>query len=262
MPFMPVTKRMATQRAARRKTLQGYEVKALGSRYESAQKAARQEFERAQTGLLSEYQAGVADYSKRLGEYEQNMRNYEAAAGQYQQRADEYNRKVELFNTYTRLPGKFIAYDEVLRPDPRDPGYEAITVTGDPRLSGLQGVYATRLGEGTSGAPTLLSLNKMFLPGGFNVEYANERYKGRGVYYLTTRAGPDPGEFTESFPEATFAAPMAPTPPDMSGLADKFSAEVKKEQDVYEREIGERKLAAQRARRRTADRPLLAGESV
>lgn len=261
MPFMPVTKRMAEQRAARRKTLQGYEVKALGSRYESAQKAARQEFERAQTGLMSEYQANVANYSQQLGQYEQNLRNYEAAAGQYQQRANEYNRKVELFNTYTRLPGKFIAYDEVLRPFQSGPEYDAL-LAGDPRFAKLQGAYTASLAQGTSGAPTLERINKLYLPGGFNVEYANERYEGRGVYYLTARAGEDPGEFNESFPESTFTAPMAPDVPDMSGLADKFTSSLKQEQDIYEREIGERKLAAQRARRRVGDRPMLSGETV
>jgi hypothetical protein len=43
----------------------------------------------------------------------------------------------------------------------------------------------------------------------------------------------------------------------MQDLTAKYSTALKDEQEFFEREVGERRLASQRARRRIGDRPLL-----
>jgi len=255
MPFMPVTKRMAKMRAERKKTLQGYEVKSLGAQYERNQKAARTEFEAEQRGLLSQYQARMADYTTQLGQYEQSLRDYDQRAGQYQERANEYNRQVELYNTYNRLPGKFELRDTVLRAY----GNQAIASPEYSALSNVRSAIFRDDGQGEG----LWQLPSYALPAGYKMEYANERKGKYGVYYISKRAGPDPGEFTEAFPEASgIQAPTAPEAVDLSGITEKYTESLGRERDVYEREIGERKLAAQRARRRVSDRPMLSGERV
>lgn len=267
MPFMPVTSRMAKLRAERRKTLQAYEVKALGSQYEKAQRETRARFESEQRGLLSEYQQRVAGYSQQLGQYEQTLRDYEARAGQYQAKADEYNRKVEAFNQLTPLSGRFFAAPN------KDIGPSALAFSPTSKkredyLKELARDYGPDSPLGRALAPyryavankdanvTLIDSSK--LPNIFTLKEIDRTKSGSPVFQIYQRGAPDPGEFTEAFPEApTAAPPSAPTPVDTSGLVSKYTESLNKERDVYEREIGERRLASQRARRRLGERPLL-----
>lgn len=269
MPFMPVTKRMATQRAARRKTLQGYEVKSLGTRYDAAQRAAKQQFETEQQGLLSGYQQQVDNYAKQLGVYEQQLKTFEQASSAFQAKADEYNAKVNAFNTVSSLPGIFaqsVAKDRPktwldMRVSNKDEsnlfmqGSEAFN-----ELFGIPGVNAIRTKDNKT---IITGFDAAQLPSQYVLKQVGATGAGYLTFELQKRGAPDPGQFTESFTAQVPTAPTAPgAAPDTSGLIGKYTESLKKEQDVYEREIGERKLAAQRARRRTADRPLLAGESV
>lgn len=255
MPFMPVTRTMAARRAERKKTLQKYEIGAASAKFDTAKKAAMQNLTTAQQGLIADYQNRTAQYSQQLGQYQQAMSSYDQQLAQYQARANEYNQRVNLYNTYTRLPGKFEMRDSVLR-----------AYGGEPISSPEYDVF--RGGRGAifrddGGGEGIWQTPNWNLPAGLQLEYANERKGKYGVYYLTKRAGPDPGEFTDPFPTApNISAPTMPTPADTSGVTAQYTKTIEEEKQAFEREIGERKLASQRARRRVSDRPLLAGEAA
>ena len=272
MPFMPVTSRMAKMRAERRKTLQGYEVKALGSRYESAQRAARAGFESEQRGLLSEYQSRVADYSAQLGQYEQNLRAYEQQVGQYQSKANAYNEAVNRYNTLTPLSGRF-APAPGKDTSPTTLGFLPSGKTRSQYLKDLEQNYGPGSSLGQAFAPyrdivfnkdaNVTLFDAARLPDTLVLKEVDQTKGGSPIFQLYQRSGSDPGQFSEAYPDASgLQAPTAPSPVDTSGLFEKYAASLKQEQDVYEREIGERKLSAQRARRRVSDRPLLSGERV
>jgi hypothetical protein len=75
------------------------------------------------------------------------------------------------------------------------------------------------------------------------------------IDYADVPATPsDPGSFTEQF---NMAVPTAPAAPSFEKDIQTFRAESEQAQVRMEREVGERRAATMRARRRMTDRPLL-----
>lgn len=259
MPFIPVSRAMAQRRAERRKTLQGFEVKELGSRFQAAQRTAEQQFQTEQQGLASQYQQQLETYGKQMGQYEQKAR-------EFQSKSDAYNEAVNRFNTLTALPGVFSALPIGGKPNtyltaaiPSREAAEQFNVSGQlgQALSGVSGIdtQVWAMDKQTR----IQGFDSANLPSNFVLKEVGYSRSGIPEFQLYQRAGGDPGEFKETLPEANM---VAPTVPDASGLAEKYATSLRQEQETFEREIGERKLASQRARRRVGDRPLLAGETA
>jgi hypothetical protein len=257
MPFRVISRAQAERRQARRSTQQGAEVKALGSRYETAQKAAREGFRAEQQGLLSGFQQQMESYGKNLSVFEQSAKDFQA-------RSEDYNKRVEAYQQVTPLPGTFSALPIKGRPATyltasniksmeQAQVYNMGGILGQ-ALSGVAGVDTETWAR--DGQTRIKGFDADKLPSNYVLKQTGFSSGGIPEYQLAQRGAEDPGEFTEKF-EAT--APTAPTYSGSEGLTEKYSAALKQEQDYFEREIGERKLASQRARRRVGDRPMLAG---
>lgn len=260
MPFRVISRAQAERRQARRSTTQGAEVKALGSRYESAQKAAREGFQAEQQGLLSGFQQQMENYGKNLSVFEQSAKDFQA-------KSEEYNKKVEAYQQVTPLPGTFSALPISGRPatyltasniksQEQADLYNMDSVLGK-ALSGVAGVDTENWARDNKTRIKGFDADK--LPSNYVLKQTGFSSGGIPEYQLAQRGSEDPGEFTEKFDAA---APTAPAYQGSEGLTEKYSAALKQEQDYFEREIGERKLASQRARRRVGDRPMLTGEKA
>ena len=257
MPFRVISRAQAERRQARRSTTQGAEVKALGSRYESAQKAAREGFQAEQQGLLSGFQQQMESYGKNLSVFEQSAKDF-------QTKSEDYNKKVEAYRQVTPLPGTFSALPISGRPATyltasniksmeQAQVYNMGGILGQ-ALAGVAGVDTETWAR--DGQTRIKGFDADKLPSNYVLKQVGFSSGGVADYQLAKRGAEDPGEFTERF---TATAPEAPTYAGSEGLTEKYSAALKQEQDYFEREIGERKLASQRARRRVGDRPMLAG---
>jgi hypothetical protein len=258
MPFRVISRAQEARRQARRSTRQGAEIKSLGSRYETAQKAAREGFQAEQQGLLSGFQQQMEKYGHELSVFEQRAKDFQA-------RSEDYNKKVEAYQKVTPLPGTFSALPIKGRPatyltasniksmEERQL-YNMGGILGQ-ALSGVEGVVTSTWADGQT---RIKAFDADKLPSNFVLTQVGVSRGGIRDYQISKRGAEDPGEFTERF-DAT--APTAPTYQGTEGLTEKYSAALKSEQDFFEREIGERKLAAQRARRRIGDRPMLTGEN-
>lgn len=256
MPFRVISRAQAERRQARRSTRQGAEVKALGGRYESAQKAAREGFQREQQGILAGYQQQMEKYGQELSVFEQRARDFQAKSA-------EYDKKVELFNKVTPLPGTFSALPIEGRPATYLTASN-IRSQEDANLYNMTGILGQAL-AGVSGVDTetwardnqtrIKGFDADKLPSNYVLKQTGFSSGGIPEYQLAQRGAEDPGEFTGRMEGE---APTAPTYEGVQGLTEKYSAALKEEQDYFEREVGERKLASQRARRRIGDRPLLA----
>jgi hypothetical protein len=258
MPFRIISRAQAERRQARRSTRQGSEIKSLGARYETAQKAAREGFRGEQQGLLSDFQQKMETYGKEMSVFEQSAKDFQA-------KSDEYNKKLESFQQVTPLPGTFTAL-----PIKGKPGtyltssniksmeeaqvYNMDSALGK-ALSGVAGVDTETWAR--DGATRIKGFDADKLPSNYVLKQTGFSKGGYQEFQIAQRGAEDPGEFTDKF-EA--AAPEAPAYEGPEGLTEKYSAALKQEQDFFEREIGERKLASQRARRRVGDRPMLTGE--
>jgi hypothetical protein len=257
MPFRVISRAQAERRQARRSTTQGAEVKALGSRYEAAQKAAREGFRAEQQGLLSGFQQQMESYGKNLSVFEKSAKDFQA-------KSEEYNKRVEAYQQVTPLPGTFSALPIKGKPatyltasniksQAQADLYNMDSVLGQ-ALSGAAGVDTETWARDNKTRIKGFDADK--LPSNYVLKQVGFSSGGIPDYQIAKRGAEDPGEFTEKF-EAV--APEAPTYSGSEGLTEKYSAALKQEQDFFEREIGERKLASQRARRRVGDRPMLAG---
>ena len=255
MPFRVISRAQAERRQARRSTRQGAEVKALSGRYESAQKAASDGFQREQQGILAGYQQQMEKYGQELSVFEQRARDFQAKSA-------EYDKKVELFNKVTPLPGTFSA----LPIDGRPATYltsSNIKSQEDANLYNMTGILGQAL-SGVAGVDTetwardgqtrIKGFDADKLPSNYVLKQTGFSSGGIPEYQLAQRGAEDPGEFTGRMEGV---APTAPAYEGVQGLTEKYSAALKQEQDYFEREVGERKLASQRARRRIGDRPLL-----
>jgi hypothetical protein len=257
MPFLQVSKAMAERRGARRKTRQAFEVAQLTGGYERAQAQAR-------TGFESEQQAILQDYQRQLQTYSQGMTQYEQAARDFQSRSEQYNQAVERFNTLTTLPGTFSALPLKDRPGTYlSANYGRDTVDRDLFTTGSQVGQALANVPGVDRRAWALDnqvriggFDSALLPNAFVLNQVGTSSGGIPMFSLSQRTGPDPGEFTEAF---TAQAPTAPTVQGSEGIAERYTAALQKEQEYFEREIGERRASSLRARRRMTDRPLLSG---
>ena len=255
MPFRVISRAQMQRRQERRSTRQGAEVKALGSRYESAQKSARAGFEAEQQGLLAGFQQQMENYGRELSVFEQRARDFQA-------KSEAYNQKVEAYRQVTPLPGTFSALPIGGRPATYLTASN-IKSMEDAQLYNMGGILGQAL-SGVAGVDTetwardgqtrIKGFDSNNLPSNYVLKLVGFSSGGIADYQLAKRGAEDPGEFTERF-DAT--APAAPTYEGSEGLTEKYTAALKQEQDFFEREIGERKLASQRARRRVGDRPML-----
>lgn len=259
MPFRAVSRAQAERRQGRRSTRQSAEIKSLGSRYEAAQKSAREGFQAEQQGLLSGFQQQMENYGKELSVFEQRAKDFQA-------KASEYDAKVDLFNTVNPIAGTFTA----LPIQGRSQTFltaEAGRTMEERNLLNMGGQLANAL-AGVPGFETeywagdrvtrVKGFDADLLPSNFVLKQVGFSGGGYQQFQIAQRGSTDPGAFTEKF-DAT--APEAPAYQGTEGLTEKYSAALKSEQEFFEREIGERKLAAQRARRRVGDRPMLTGEN-
>lgn len=259
MPFVQVSRRMAEARAGRRRTRQQFEIESLTAGLTRAQSAARNEFDREQSEIQSQYQSQLADYSQRMGQFEQ-------AAREFEQRTAQYNEAVNRYNTVTPFDNvRFVALPRADRPATylsAEPGrsqdvwdrYLLNTPTGQ-ALRGQPGVdtYTWAIDN----QPRISGFDASRLPDNFVLQQVGSSNAGYQVFSLSQRAGPDPGQFTEAAPAANFQAPNAIS---FEGLAQRYQQSIEEQGMVAEREIGERRAATMRARRRMTDRPLLSGE--
>lgn len=257
MPFRVISRAQAQRRQSRRNTRQGAEVKALSSRFESAQKAAREGFQAEQQGLLSGFQQQMETYGKELSVFEQSAKAFQA-------RSEDYNKRVAAFQQVTPLPGTFSALPISGRPATYLTASN-IRSQEDANLYNMGGVLGQAL-SGVAGVDTetwardgqtrIKGFDADKLPSNYVLKQVGFSSGGIPEYQLAQRGAEDPGEFTDRL-EAV--APTAPQYQGAEGLTEKYSAALRQEQEYFERETGERRLAAQRARRRVGDRPLLAG---
>lgn len=257
MPFRVVSKSQMERRQARRSTRQGFEVKSLGSKFDAAQKSISQSFKTEQQGLLSDFQKRTETYGKEMSVFEQRAKDFQA-------KSDEYNKKVEAYQKVTPLPGTFSALTISGKPNTyltasniksqeQADLYNMDSVLGK-ALSGVAGVDTENWARDNKTRIKGFDADK--LPSNYVLKQTGFSAGGIPEYQLAQRGAEDPGEFKETF-DAT--APTAPKYEGAGGLSEKYSAALKKEQEYFDREIGERKLASQRARRRVGDRPMLAG---
>ena len=259
MPFRVISRAQAERRQARRSTRQGAEVTALGGRYEAAQKAAREGFQREQQGILSGYQQQMETYGKELSVFEQRAKDFQAKSA-------EYDKQVEMFNTLTELPGRFTALPIQDRPgtylsmgsvkSAQELAQFDVTSPTGRALSGLGGVDTVT--NPRDSVTRITGFDSANLPSNLVLKQVGTSPAGYPEFQLAQRGTTDPGEFTERL---DVDAPTAPAYEGMQDLTAKYSTALKDEQEFFEREVGERKLASQRARRRIGDRPLLSGEN-
>jgi hypothetical protein len=258
MPFVTVSRRMAEQRAARRRTRQQFEIESLTGQFAAGQESARNQFQSQQASILGQYQSQISDYTQRMSQYEQ-------AAQEFQRRSDEYNAAVDRFNTITRLPGEFVATPKSGLPAT----YVSANIPSSNFGSNVNFLTSGALGQALAGQPgvstQVWAMDKQArisgvdiaqLPSQFVVQQVGSSPAGYPKFSIAQRAGADPGEFNAAMPEAVGPAPSAP---DFSQLSEEYQRSIAQQRDTVEREIGERRAASMRARRRMTDRPLLSG---
>jgi len=258
MPFRVISRAQEARRQARRSTRQGAEIKSLGSRYESAQKSAREGFQAEQQGLLSGFQQQMENYGKELSVFEQRAKDFQARASEYDAKVNLFNQVNPLAGTFTALPIKGKSRSFLTADSGKNQAERNLLNMGGQLANALSGVpgFETEYWAGDR-VTRVKGFDADQLPSNFVLKQVGVSKGGYQQFQLAQRGSTDPGEFTERF-DAT--APTAPTYQGTEGLTEKYSAALKSEQDFFEREIGERKLAAQRARRRVGDRPMLTGE--
>lgn len=256
MPFVQVSRRMAEARAGRRRTRQQFEIESLTGGLQQAQSAARNEFEREQAQIQQQYQTQLQSYTQQMGQFEQAVKSF-------QERSQEYNKAVDLYNTVVPYDNvRFVALPRADRPATylsAEPGrseaewnrYLMNTPSGQ-ALSGLPGVD-TRVWAFDKQA-RISGFDASKLPADFVLKEVDRSPAGYPIFSLSKRAGSDPGEFTEPVPQANIQAPDAPS---FEGLSARYEQSIREQGVVAEREIGERRAASMRARRRMTDRPLL-----
>lgn len=225
------------------------EMQKLYKRFQDAQKQYTTGYQQA----MSEYQGKLADYSKLAEKYESDVAGYLAKSKEY----GDY-----LSSFYITDPKK--GPDVVVR----DGGTFKASSDGKsyyevPGSSNFQFVKTGVKPVQRTGVRYIYPTNPQApqIPRAEYYTYTQNFDTG----YLKT---PMDGKFTEKTPEqftqrvapqlSGQSAPVAPEMSDVAPLRQKFA----EEQQYFERESGERKLAASRARRRTQERPLLAGEKV
>ena len=201
-----------------------------------------------------------------MEKYGQELSVFEQRAKDFQARASEYDAKVNLFNqvnpiagTFTALPIQGKSRSFLTAEAGRNPAERNLLNMGGQLANALAGVpgFETEYWRG-DGVTRVKGFDADQLPSNFVLKQVGFSPGGYQQFQIAQRGSADPGEFTESFDTA---APTAPTYQGSEGLTEKYSAALKQEQDFFEREIGERKLASQRARRRIGDRPMLTGEN-
>jgi hypothetical protein len=260
MPFLQISKSMAERRTARRKTRQSIEIGNLTSGYERAQAQASSQFQAEQQGLLQGYQTQLAEYGKQMGVYE-------TAARDFQTKANAYNDLVNQYNTVTPFGGTFVA----LPVRDRSSTYLSANLARD-TSNKSEFDFSGRLGQALSGVSgvdaqqwyvdkvtRVTGFDASSLPSNFALKQVGASPAGYPIFQLAQRGTGDPGAFNESF---SAQAPTTPVAPDTSGLGEKYTAALQREQEYFQREIGERRSASANARRRMTDRPLLQRESA
>jgi hypothetical protein len=226
MPFAQITRQTAERRAARRQSRQQFEIQALTSRFEGAQQQARAGFQAEQQGILQNFQ-------QQMQQYGQELESYEAQVQRFQQASQDYNQAVDRFNTIRQLPGIHAVAGNPFGPS------EGLTYVG-----GMQGAG--------NAAPSRSNLTADFIFDSVQRDPTTGLYFGR----LSQRGGPDPGAFTAELG----AAPQAPDTPTVENISQQYTESLERERQFFEREIGARRSASMRARRRIGARPLLSGE--
>ena len=212
------------------------ELQKLQKRFQQAQ----QQFLGAQAGATSEYQEKLKGYDIASKAFEEKSKAHQGALEKYLQKeylpdamsyfpyGDGYFTPSASYNSsrtyWDSRTGRLTAAGQQLR---------------DRLVSyGLKPRYSTGL--------------DFNLPDDFDWEHTGTSPGGEVTYgKISKRLGPNPGEFAET-------APGAPQMADLSAARQKLG----EEEQYFKRETGERKLAGVRARRRTQERPLLAGEKV
>ena len=259
MPFRAVSRAQAERRQGRRSTRQSAEIKSLGSRYESAQKSAREGFQAEQQGLLSGFQQQMENYGKELSVFEQRAKDFQAKASAYDAKVDLFNTVNPIAGTFTALPIQGKSRTFLTAEAGRNQEERNLLNMGGQLANALAGVpgFETEYWAGDR-VTRVKGFDADLLPSNFVLKQVGFSGGGYQQFQIAQRGSTDPGAFTEKF-DAT--APEAPAYQGTEGLTEKYSAALKSEQEFFEREIGERKLASQRARRRVNDRPMLTGEN-
>jgi hypothetical protein len=246
---------MAERRAGRRQTRQQFEVQALTSRFEGAQQQARASFQAEQQGILQGFQ-------QQMEQYGQQMESYEAQAQRFQEATKAYNEAVNRFNTVNTLPGTFTATPVSGRPGTfltADSFGSAASnfLAGTSTFQALSGVPgANVMTQYASGLPSVRGFDAAQLPSDLVLSQVGSSRAGYPQFQVAQRAGPDPGAFTAELGPA----PEAPDTPSIEGLSQQYTESLERERQFFEREIGARRSASMRARRRIGARPLLSGE--
>lgn len=255
MPFMRVSRAMAERRAGRRQTRQQFEVQALTSRFEGAQQQARASFQAEQQGILQGFQ-------QQMEQYGQQMESYEAQAQRFQEATQAYNQAVERYNTISPVPGGAFTHLNIRnRP--------STFLSAEPGGDHNRFLLSSPVGQALSSIPGTLirtwysdnqqriqGFDSAQLPDTYLLERTGTSRGGRAQFQLLQRGGPDPGAFTAELGPA----PEAPDTPSIEGLSQQYTESLERERQFFEREIGARRSASMRARRRIGARPLLSGE--
>ena len=258
MPFIQVSSLMAERRAGRRRTRQQFEVEQLTSRFQQAQQQASAGFQAEQQGILQ-------DFQQQMEAYGQQMESYEAQARRFQEATESYNQAVDRYNTLNRLDGvQFVALPRADRP-----ATFLSAQAGRSQAEWDRYLTSTATGQALMGIPSvetdvwaidqqsrIRGFDAAQLPDTFALSQVGTSGGGYPIFELAQRGGPDPGEFMADLGPA----PDAPTAPSVEGLGQQFTASLEREREFFEREIGERRAASMRARRRIGARPLLSGE--
>ena len=248
MPFVQVTKKMAERRAGRRRSRQQFEIESLTGGLQRGTASAAAQFTDEQNKIQQSYQSQLADYADRLKQFESQTQSFKG-------KFDAYNAAVDRFNTTADLPGEFFAFrNDSFLPVTRGVNRNIFNMNS-PTGQALAGVPGLTTATWAADRTTRInSFNPNNLPDTLVLKQTGSTPAGYPTFQLAQRQGPNPGEFNVAAPTFEGAAPDAPS---FEGLAQEFTASVSRQREFTEREIGERKAGALRARRRMTDRTML-----
>jgi hypothetical protein len=257
---LPGPSRYQKQASARRRT---GDITRLADQYQRNVEAITGEYEQAFSQFQAQTKEKMAPYEQALGEYTAAMPEYEKQAAAYAQRLSDFQNRMQAYNTaleaYSTRTDKFaVPVGQLTVNNPRGMFYLPSVKSGKSKEMNLA-LQAFGLSPENLTDTTVFSVDENLF------EYEETSFsKGGTTGFLYRRAGPDPGAFTEQFTEAAPVAPkIAGAPPEIAAFdASQFEARRGQLETEFQRELGERRSARQRAVSRGGARPLLQGTSA
>lgn len=207
--------------------------------------ALQNQLNQARDQYNKDYTSALSDYQGRLSVYEEQSKAYETKFSDYKKRADAYNAAIAKYNEKTPFSyrvARLYGANNFWLPDLVNENW------GSGRAAAArQQLISFGITPSNPNSPYSTGFND---PGGLFSFEADKFDRGGESGKIYKRSGADPGEFKETFNEQ---APLAPTEPETAAAKAKFG----EAENLYNREVAERKAGRMRARMRTVQRPML-----